>query len=58
VSEAEQALVRAFVACNIALEALSGLPAETIEVVEEPLREFCRCLAPFVEHLSGEADGS
>jgi hypothetical protein len=55
---AEQALVRAYVACNLALESLHELPGETVEAVEEPIREFCRRLKPFVGHLTDEAGTS
>jgi hypothetical protein len=51
VNEAEEALVRAFLGCHLALESLDELPPETAEAVEEPLREFCRRLEPFVGHL-------
>lgn len=51
-SDAEQALVRAYVACKLALEAVDDLPRETAEAVEEPIREFCRRLEPFVGHLT------
>lgn len=55
---AEQALVRAFVGCKIALEAIDDLPQETAEAVEEPLREFCRRLGPFVGNLPDAASGA
>jgi hypothetical protein len=57
-SAAEQALVRAYVACQLALDSLSELPAETVEAVEEPIKEFCRQLEPFVGHLSDKASAS
>jgi hypothetical protein len=56
VSEAEQALTRAYIACKLALDSLDELPPETVEAVEEPVREFCRRLEPFVGHLAGEAE--
>jgi hypothetical protein len=55
---AEQALTRAYIACKLALESLDELPTETVEAVEEPVREFCRRLEPFVGHLVDEADAS
>jgi hypothetical protein len=58
VSAAEQALTRAYVACNLALDSLHELPAETVEAVEEPIREFCRRLRPFVGHLTDDAETS
>ena len=45
-SDAEDALVRAYFACNLALESLADLPAETRAAVEEPIREFCSSLEP------------
>jgi len=57
-SEAEQALVRAYVACNLALESLPELPAETVEAVEKPIREFCQRLKPFVGHLVDTAEAT
>jgi hypothetical protein len=57
-SPGEQALVRAYVACNVALDALPELPAETVEAVEEPIKEFCRRLEPFVGHLVDKAEAS
>jgi hypothetical protein len=57
-SAAEQALVRAYVACQIALDSLSELPAQTVEAVEEPIKEFCRRLEPFVGDLSNKAQVS
>jgi hypothetical protein len=50
--DAEQALVRAYVACKLALESVDDLPRETAAAVEEPIREFCRRLEPFVGHLA------
>jgi hypothetical protein len=58
VSDAEQALVRAYVACNLALESLDELPPETVEAVEEPVKEFCRRLEPFVAPLLDKAGPS
>jgi hypothetical protein len=53
-SEAEQALVRAYVACQLALESLEDLPPDTVQAVEKPVREFCGSLEPFVGHLVEE----
>ncbi|HKN62865.1 MAG TPA: hypothetical protein VJV76_00895 [Gaiellaceae bacterium] len=50
--DAEQALVRAYVACRLALESISDLPAETADAVAEPIRTFCRALEPYVGHLA------
>ena len=57
-SDAEQALIRAYVACKLALESLPELPTETVEAVEEPLKEFCRRLEPFVQPLMDTAEAS
>ena len=56
VSAAEQALVRAYVACQLALDSIEDLPRETAEAVQEPIREFCRRLGPFVEPLRDIAE--
>jgi hypothetical protein len=56
-SGAERALVRAYVGCQIALESLDELPPETVEAVEEPIKEFCRRLEPFVGHLVDDGPG-
>ena len=52
VADAEQALVRAYVACRLALESISDLPAETADAVTEPIRAFCQALEPYVGHLT------
>ena len=57
-SDAEQALVRAYLACQLALESVHDLPGEIAEAVEEPIREFCRALDPFVGHLREKAETS
>jgi hypothetical protein len=49
--DAQQALVRAYIACRLALESIPNLPAETAKAVADPIREFCRKLEPFVDHL-------
>jgi hypothetical protein len=50
--DAQQALVRAYIACRLALESIPDLPAETAHAVADPIREFCGKLEPFVEHLA------
>ena len=52
VSDAEKALLRASVVCNVALDAIPDPPQETAEAVEEPIREVCRRLEPFVQPLT------
>lgn len=54
VGDAEQALVRAYVACRLALGSIDDLPAATAEAVGEPIREFCRALEPYVGHLADQ----
>jgi hypothetical protein len=43
---------------QIALDSLADLPAETLDAVEEPIREFCRSLELFVGHLAGKTEAS
>jgi hypothetical protein len=50
--DAQQALVRAYIACRLALESIPNLPAETAKAVADPIREFCQKLEPFVDHLA------
>jgi hypothetical protein len=57
-SDAEQALRRAYIACKLALSTLADLPRETMEAVEEPIREFCHSLEPFVGHLTDTLEES
>jgi hypothetical protein len=54
-TSAEQAVVRVYVGCKIALEAIDDLPQDAAEAVEEPIREFCRRLEPFVGNLLNAA---
>jgi hypothetical protein len=49
--DAQQALVRAYIACRLALDSIPNLPAETARAVADPIREFCGKLEPFVDHL-------
>lgn len=51
-ADAEQALVRAYVACRLALESIADLPAETADAVTEPIQAFCQALEPYVGHLT------
>jgi hypothetical protein len=57
VADAEQALVRAYVACRLALESIDDLPAETADAVTEPIHAFCRALEPYVDHLNAHDSG-
>jgi hypothetical protein len=47
--EAKAALFQAFVACNIAKDAIPDLPAEIARIVEEPLQELCEVVGAEVE---------
>jgi hypothetical protein len=38
---AVQALIRAYVACRVALDALPDLPGDVYDVVAEPVRTLC-----------------
>jgi hypothetical protein len=58
---AEDALIRAYIACNIAKDALSNLPPEIVVAVEEPLDQFCRVVGGELRKLRPDAvlgDGS
>jgi hypothetical protein len=57
-TDAEQALRRAYIACKLALGTLDDLPRETMEAVEEPIREFCHSLEPFVGHLANTPEST
>jgi hypothetical protein len=50
--DAMQALVRAHVACRLALDALPDLPSDIQDVVEEPLRTFCEIIGPELERVN------
>jgi hypothetical protein len=50
--DAQQALVRAYIACRLALESIPDLPADTAKAVADPIRQFCAKLEPFVDHLA------
>jgi hypothetical protein len=56
--DAEQALRSAYIACQLALGTLGDLPRETVEAVEEPIREFCHSLEPFVGHLADRPESA
>jgi hypothetical protein len=44
--EATHALIRAFAACRVAMDALAELPQDVRAEVEEPLRAFCDVVGP------------
>jgi hypothetical protein len=41
-ADAVDALLRAYVACNLAKDALPDLPPDTAAAIEEPVEQFCR----------------
>lgn len=49
--EATQALVRAYIACRLAVEALPDLPAEIRSAVAEPVESLCDVVGPALERL-------
>lgn len=56
--DAVQALVRAYVACRVACEALPSLPTELRARIEEPVRLLCAAVGPELEKLRpGGSDG-
>jgi hypothetical protein len=44
--EATDALVQAYIACKIAIDALSSLPTDVRDDAEPALREFCNAVEP------------
>lgn len=56
--ETLQALVRAYIACRLAVEALPQLPEAIRAVVEEPIARLCDVVGPELERLRpGLIDG-
>ena len=45
------ALIRAYVACRVAIDALPELPEEVREEAEEPLTAFCHVIGPALERV-------
>jgi hypothetical protein len=45
------ALIQAYVACKVALEALPRLPAAIRTDVEAPVSELCRVVGPALERI-------
>ena len=48
---AVQALIRAFVACRLAIGALPDLPEDVRGVVDEPIKTLCAVLGPELERV-------
>lgn len=46
-----EALVRAYIACRLAIEALPALPLDIREVVEEPVAALCNTIGPELERI-------
>jgi hypothetical protein len=55
-SEAVQALIKAYVACQLALEVLDDLPEHVREAVSEPVQALCRVVGPEVERLNSGSE--
>jgi hypothetical protein len=56
-NEAKAALFQAFVACNIAKDAIPDLPVEIARVVEEPIQRFCEVVGAEVEKFRPDLIG-
>ena len=56
--KAVSALIRAYVACKVALDALPDLPESLREVVEPPVRELCSVVGPALERTRPESTAS
>jgi hypothetical protein len=48
---ARQALVRAYIACRLAAEALPDLPEDVRSKVSEPVTAFCDAIGPALDEL-------
>jgi hypothetical protein len=46
-----EALVRAYIACRLAIDALPGLPDELREVVQDQVSAFCDTIGPELERV-------
>jgi hypothetical protein len=56
--EAVQALIRAVVACEVALEALPHLPEDLRRLAQPPVQELCRIVQPALEAIQTDAKAS
>jgi len=45
------ALVRAYIACRLAIDALPALPSELRDVVEQPVAALCETVGPELERV-------
>jgi hypothetical protein len=54
-SPAVQALVRAYVACRLALDAVPDLPDDLRHAVEGPVKTLCRLVGPELERVCPDA---
>jgi hypothetical protein len=50
--DATRALIRAYIECRLAIEALPELPQEIQAVVAEPINSLCHIVGPALERLS------
>jgi actin-like ATPase involved in cell morphogenesis len=48
---AVQALMRAYVACRLAVDALPDLPEQVRSAVETPVTELCRTVEPALKRI-------
>jgi hypothetical protein len=55
---AVQALIQAYVACKLALEALPHLPTDLRDAVTEPIKALCERMEPALDRLQSGAAGS
>ncbi|HEY3542911.1 MAG TPA: hypothetical protein VGK79_10240 [Gaiellaceae bacterium] len=56
--KAVSALIRAYVACKVALDALPDLPESLRDAVEPPVQELCRVVGPALERARPEPTAS
>jgi hypothetical protein len=52
--DAIDAIIRAYVACRLALDALPRLPDELKAVLTEPIKTLCDTLGPALERVKGD----
>lgn len=50
--EAIQALIRAYIACRVAMDSLADLPQAARRAVEEPVTTLCHVVGPELERAS------
>jgi hypothetical protein len=54
-SAAEHALIRAYIACNLARDALPELPQDTAAAVEDAVRTFCNVVGEELKRTHPDA---